>query len=135
MRHPFKLIFFFFLSTCFVVTFGCSAQNEYHYATNPEALIKALNQCPQKSPRQITCEKLSEVAQRINQLAYQLRADQQAFGKEVLALQETIITQRQMLEKNPSEISIQKHLERNERNLKEHLAVVRWLASPDSHSS
>ncbi|MDX2347123.1 MAG: hypothetical protein QNK11_09660 [Legionella sp.] len=112
---------------------ACSPQNEKSYSGNPKALQEALKQCPERVPRHMTCKQLQDMATRINQLAYKLRVDQQAYGKDILALQETITTQRSTLEKNPKEITLQKDLKQNERHLQEHLAVVRWLASPGQH--
>ena len=112
---------------------ACSPQSEKNYASNPKALQTAIKQCPEKSPKKVSCEQLSEVASRINQLAYKLRADQQAYGKEILALQETITTQRSTLQENPKLASLQKDLRQNEQQLQERLAVVRWLASPEKH--
>ncbi|MCH9690238.1 MAG: hypothetical protein K0U24_00115 [Gammaproteobacteria bacterium] len=109
---------------------GCSPQNETSYSGNPKALQEAMKQCPQHAPKHVTCEQLSDLASRMNQLAYKLRSDQQAYGKDVLSLQETITAQRSTLEKNPNQIALQHNLKQNERHLQERLAVVRWLASP-----
>lgn len=110
---------------------ACSPQDERGYATNPKALQQAMAQCPNHPPKRMTCQQLEEVAVRINQLAYKLRLDQQAYGKDILALQEAITKERSALEKNPNEVALHKSLKQNERSLQEHLAVVRWLASPE----
>ncbi len=112
---------------------ACSPQNEKGYSGNPKALQEAMKHCPEKSPKHVSCEQLGEIATRINQLAYKLRVDQQAYGKDILALQETITLQRSTLQKKPNEATLQKSLKKNERHLQEHLAVVRWLASPERH--
>ncbi len=118
--------FLFFI----MILAGCSPQNETSYSGNPKALQEAMKQCPQHAPKHVTCEQLSDLASRMNQLAYKLRSDQQAYGKDVLSLQETITAQRSTLEKNPNQIALQHNLKQNERHLQERLAVVRWLASP-----
>ncbi len=112
---------------------ACSPQNEKSYLGNPKALQEAMKQCPERAPKKVSCEKIQEMATRINQLAYKLRVDQQAYGKDILALQETITTQRSTLEKHPDQVALQQSLKQNERHLQEHLAVVRWLASPERH--
>jgi hypothetical protein len=120
-------------SLCLIALAACSPQNEKKYSSNPKALQAAIKQCPEQSPKHVTCTQLSEIAARVNQLAYKLRVDQQAYGKDILALQETITTQRSTLEKDPKQAALQKNLRQNERTLQEHLAVVRWLASPERH--
>ncbi len=121
------------LGVCLVALSACSPQNEKSYLGNPKALQEAMKNCPERPPKHVSCEQINEMAIRINQLAYKLRVDQQAFGKDILALQETITLQRSTLEKNPNEAELQKSLKQNERHLQEHLAVVRWLESPRSH--
>ncbi len=109
---------------------ACSNEGDSNYATRPKALQEALKRCPDQSPKHVSCEKLSEIAVHVNALAYKLRADQQAYGKDILALQETITEQRRNLEKNPNQRELQQSLKQNQKSLQEHLAVVRWLASP-----
>jgi hypothetical protein len=121
------------LSLALVTLSSCSPQNEKSYSGNPKALQEAMKQCPEHAPKHASCEQLSEIAVRINQLAYKLRVDQQAYGKDILALQEAITAQRSTLEKDPKQADLQKNLKQNERHLQEHLAVVRWLASPEHH--
>lgn len=110
---------------------ACSPENEQKYSTNPKALQQALKQCPDHSPKKISCEQLSNISMRVNQLAYKLRLDQQAYGKDILALQSMITEQRSALEKNPNKAELHQNLKDNQRLLQEHLAVVRWLASPE----
>ncbi|MCH9756047.1 MAG: hypothetical protein K0U37_02495 [Gammaproteobacteria bacterium] len=121
------------LGACLFALSACSPQSEKGYSGNPKALQEAIKKCPEHAPKRVSCEQLNEMATRINQLAYKLRVDQQAYGKDILALQETITTQRSTLEKNPTQIALQQSLKQNERYLQEHLAVVRWLASPEHH--
>ena len=109
---------------------ACSPENEQKYSTNPKALQQAMKQCPEHPPKKITCEQLSNISMHVNQLAYKLRLDQQAYGKDILALQSMITEQRSALEKNPSKAELHQSLKNNQKLLQEHLAVVRWLASP-----
>ncbi|MDF1828050.1 MAG: hypothetical protein P1U39_07200 [Legionellaceae bacterium] len=110
---------------------ACSPGNEQKYSTNPKALQQAMRQCPDHPPKNISCEQLSNISMRVNQLAYKLRLDQQAYGKDILALQTMITEQRHALEKNPNKVELNKSLKNNQKLLQEHLAVVRWLASPE----
>lgn len=111
---------------------ACSPQSEKGYAANPKAIQKALAQCPEQPPgKNLTCTQLQEVAARINQLAYKLQVNQQAYGKDILVLQEKITEQRGDLDKHPEQLALRQSLIQNEQDLQEHLAVVRWLASPD----
>lgn len=110
---------------------ACSSENEQKYSTNPKALQQAMKQCPDHPPKNISCEQLSNISMRVNQLAYKLRLDQQAYGKDILALQSMITEQRSALEKNPNKAELNKSLKNNQKILQEHLAVVRWLTSPE----
>lgn len=110
---------------------ACSSENEQKYSTNPKALQQAMKQCPDHPPKKISCEQLGNISMRVNQLAYKLRLDQQAYGKDILALQSMITEQRSALEKNPNKAELQNSLKNNQKLLQEHLAVVRWLASPE----
>lgn len=109
---------------------ACSPESEQKYSTNPKALQQAMKQCPEHPPKKISCEQLANISMRINQLAYKLRLDQQAYGRDILALQSMITEQRSALEKNPNKAELNQSLKNNQKILQEHLAVVRWLASP-----
>lgn len=127
-----KLFISILILSGFFLQTACSPQNERGYASNPKATQKAMANCPARAPsKQVSCEKLQEIAIRINQLAYKLRLDQQAYGKDILALQEQITAERNNLAKDPKQVALQKSLKQNEQDLQEHLAVVRWLASPE----
>ena len=110
---------------------ACSPENEQKYSTHPKALQQAMKQCPDHPPKKISCEQLGNISMRVNQLAYKLRLDQQAYGKDILALQSMITEQRSALEKNPNKAELHQSLKSNQKLLQEHLAVVRWLASPE----
>jgi hypothetical protein len=118
------------LGLCLLGLSACSSESDQSYSTRPKALQQALQKCPESAPKHVSCEKLSEIAVHVNALAYKLRVDQQAYGKDILALQETITAQRNNLEKHPDQRELQQSLKSNQKSLQEHLAVVRWLASP-----
>jgi hypothetical protein len=108
---------------------SCAAHDERYYSLHPNALQKAITACPQKPSSTVSCEQLKNIASRVNDLAYQLRLNPQGYGKEILALQETIGKQ----EANPAEAStLEPSLAENKRDLEEHLAIVKWLESPES---
>jgi hypothetical protein len=94
------------------------AHTERYYNLHPDALQKAIAACPQKQPRDVSCDQLKVIALRVNKLAYQLRLNPQEYGKEILALQEAIAKQDN------------KNAETNKRDLRERLAIVKWLESP-----
>jgi hypothetical protein len=56
----------------------------------------------------------------------------QAFGNKILSLQQTIAQQKSELEKNNSNQELKTSLDKNEHDLVEFLAVVKWLESPES---
>ncbi|ASQ45650.1 hypothetical protein [Legionella clemsonensis] len=111
---------------------ACAVHEESYYRRNPQALQQAIKDCPNKKPQQMSCEQLTILAEGINQLAYQLQANPQAFGKKILALQETLAKQQAELKANPSQSSLKISIEKNEKELAERLAIVRWLESPES---
>jgi|GEM_PF-1326620 len=110
---------------------ACSPENEQKYSIHPKKLQQAMSQCPEHPPKDISCEQLSNISMRVNQLVYKLRLDQQAYGQDILALQSMITEQRSALEKNPNKAELNLSLKKNQKLLQEHLAVVRWLASPE----
>lgn len=115
---------FLFLLCASFLLIACSTPNEQYYRLNPDVLQKALKQCPEKQPSGLGCEKLAAVAEEMNRLAFQLQSNPQAFGKKILALQETMAKQ----DANLDTASIDK----NKQQLAEYLAVVKWLESPKS---
>jgi chromosome segregation ATPase len=118
-----------------VLTFwiaACSAHDERYYSLHPNALQEALKNCNQKSKNGLTCAELKEVAVRMNELAYQLRDDPQGYGKQILALQEKIANQESDLEKNLNQPELKTAIANNKNQLRERLAVVKWLESPES---
>ena len=130
MRNNRKIVNVLGISLCLLGLSACSPENEQGYSVNPKALQQAMKQCPERAPKRMSCDQLGEVAIHVNALAYKLRMDQQAYGKDILALQETITEQRKTLEKNPDK-ALNQRLKQNQKLLQEHLAVVRWLASPE----
>jgi hypothetical protein len=67
---------------------------------------------------------------RINQLAYQLRINQQVYGQKILALQERQSDYQSKLQDNPNAPELKQALDDITQNIHERLSVVRWLESP-----
>lgn len=111
---------------------SCSEKNEHYYLTHPEALLNAVKLCPEQQPEGLTCTKLSEIANRLNLLAYQLQFSPQGFGVKILNLQQTISSQLLELEKDAANAELKATIARNQKDLADRLAVVKWLESPKS---
>ena len=109
---------------------ACSPHDEHYYAVHPKALEKAMLQCPQRAVGALSCEQLKTIAERLNQLAYLLRLDQQTYGKKIIALQEARDLNRLKMQKNPNQPALKQALDNINQQLEEHLAVVKWLGSP-----
>ena len=111
---------------------ACSAHDEHYYSLHPDALQQALKQCPGQQPKHVSCEQLKTVALHVNDLANQLRANPQDYGKQILALQETVAKQETALQQNAKQPDLDAELNNNKQQLKERLAIVKWLESPES---
>ncbi|KTC89997.1 hypothetical protein OQJ18_06060 [Fluoribacter dumoffii] len=111
---------------------SCSAKNEHYYKSHPNELQQAIKSCPKRQPQGMTCEQLEALANRMNQLAYQLQLSPQGFGKKIISLQETIAKQQVRLKTETTNENLQADLTQNKRDLADHLAVVRWFESPTS---
>ncbi|MCP0913648.1 MULTISPECIES: hypothetical protein [Legionella] len=110
---------------------ACAARDEHYYTMHPKALQEAIKKCPEQASGQLSCKHLQKIALRTNNLALQLRSDPQGYGKQILSLQETIAEQEMALQQNKNQPQLQKELESNKYQLKERLAVVKWLESPE----
>ncbi len=109
---------------------SCSAHDEHYYLTHPKALQLALDQCPSTSPGTLTCQELEQLARRINVYAFEVKTNPQAFGEKILHLQETIAKQEQKMQKGIKLSDVSRSLDENKSELKERLAIVSWLLSP-----
>ncbi len=111
---------------------ACSAHDEHYYSLHPDTLQQALKNCPDQQPKGASCEQLKVVAVRVNELVYQLRENPQDYGKQILALQETVAKQEHALKQNAKQPELDETLSKNKQQLKERLAIVKWLESPES---
>lgn len=110
---------------------ACDTHDEQYYKLHPVALREALSHCPQTSPKLLTCPQLQNIAARVDALALALRIDAQAYGKQILALQEKIASQSLKLKQDPKQKELQSSLHADTQDLQERLAIVRWLESPE----
>lgn len=109
---------------------ACFTHDKAYYCTHIESLQKALHQCPERKPSDMTCEQLQTLASRINVLSDELRSDPQAFGQKILALQENIDASAALLKVNANQPELLASLKKNQSQLQECLGVVKWLESP-----
>jgi len=121
---------FILLAVMSVWVVACSAHDEQYYRLHPVALQQALEKCPEQPSGDLSCQQLKVVAEKLNKLAYQLRINPQDFGKQILALQETVAKQKKSLQQNPNQPDVNAALAENIQQLKERLAIVKWLESP-----
>lgn len=110
---------------------ACSAHDEQYYATHPKALQKAINKCPSESVKHLSCNKLEQIATRMNRYAFDLRISPQEFGKKIIALQETIAKQETELENSQDKRALEEAINQNKQRLNERLAIVGWLLAPE----
>ena len=111
---------------------ACSVQDERYYIEHPKAMQNALDSCPARAPESIGCDKLHDLANKMSILAMHLRESPQDFGKQILALQESIAKNSADLTKNSAQPKLQALLDRDKHDLTLRLAVVKWLESPEA---
>ncbi len=104
-------------------SFHVDAHDASYYLSHPEVLQQAITSCPQKQPRELSCEQLKPIAAEVNDLAYQLRTDPQGYGQKILALQE-------LLAKEEGEDSKGVQSSDTKQELLIRLSIVKWLESP-----
>ena len=111
---------------------SCTTKDEHYYQSHPDVMQKVIKLCPEQQPEGLTCQQLETLATRMNSLAYQLQMSPQGFGTKILELQETIAKQQNELKTEHTNTELQTRIIENQRDLEEHLAVVKWLESPTS---
>ena len=127
----FLSLLFIFLCVSFDVI-ACSKHDGAYYKINPKALQEAIKQCPNKAPKLVTCNELQNIAIKTNEFVYELRISPQAYGQTILNLQETIAKQASRLLTDEHQADLKESLDKNNQMLKERLAIVNWLESPES---
>lgn len=111
---------------------SCTVKDEHYYRTHPKLVQTAIKECPGKQPAGISCQDLEVIAKRINELAYQLQYNPQGFGNTILKLQQDLAADKLALQKNKEDSALQAAIESKRRALDDHLAIVKWLESPES---
>lgn len=108
-----------------------AARDAYYYSVHPKILQSALQHCSEKQSIDTSCEQLKTIALSVNESAYQLRLDPQAYGKKILLLQQVIAQQESALKNQSNQPELQLTLIENKRQLEQRLAIVKWLESPE----
>jgi len=108
----------------------CLAHDATYYSLNPKEIQQALDGCPARHPQDVSCEQLSEIATQVNALVSELRMDPQAYGRTILAMQETIATQAALTGTQQATPALQAELIKNQQALRERLSIIKWLESP-----
>lgn len=96
------------------------AKDTHYYSMHPQALQQAMQQCASQPTD--SCEQLHQLAERMNNLAYELHMNPQEYGLQIIALQTSLAQQPT----NTAEFAAL------QQNLRERLAIIKWLESPES---
>lgn len=118
-----------------ITVFGlssCTEKDAQYYRYHPKELEQVMKNCPDKAPKQVSCQQLEEIAIHLNSLGRQLQYNPQEFGGAIIKLQETIAQQKAELLKESQNKELQEDLNKNQSDLAQRMAVVRWLESPES---
>ena len=110
---------------------ACSSHDEHYYRLHPKALQSAMAGCPSHAVGALSCDQLKTLAVRVNQLAMMLKHDQLGYGKKIIKLQEERDQLMKQMNDHPEQVELKYAWVDSEQRLAEHLAVVKWLASPE----
>lgn len=110
---------------------ACQIHDEQYYLLHPKEIKQALSNCSSNNLKHVSCQQLEVLAEKTRRLIYELRLSPQGFGKSILKLQEKIASLKRELHKPPNQPNLKKSLEKNKLDLKQRLAIVRWLESPE----
>lgn len=106
------------------------ANTETYYKVNLNKLQQELSLCPERHPRNVTCEQLAQYARQVNNLADELRSSPQDFGKKILSLQQSQANILAALKQDPDQPDLKQSIHYTKKQLAERIAVVKWLESP-----
>lgn len=110
---------------------ACQAKDGRYYQLHPLKLQRALERCQAENTLSSECEKLQSIGLELNQLAYKLKSNPQAFGQKIIALQFEKTQLTEELNKQPDAKS-SAQLSKVDNKLEQYLAIVKWLESPES---
>lgn len=116
--------------TPFLASNYAVAHDAVFYSLHPVELQQALEKCPQIQPTGVSCQQLNELGIHANQLVSELHYNPQVFGQKILALQETLIKLEVELKDKPDSEHLLTTVDENKMQLRERLAIVKWLESP-----
>jgi hypothetical protein len=124
MRKYIFSLFFFVLSVTFAADIDYSK-------LSPLKIEQDLANCPDRAPNiNLSCEELKTFASRINDFAIQMQVDRQGYGKAILASQEKLAKQQELLAKNTNNEELNMEIASSQQEINERLLLIRWLESP-----
>ena len=107
----------------------CFANSDLDLSLHPKKLQESIEKCNILAQSTPECEHLHKMAVRVNSLAYELRMNPQAYGQKILSLQVAIAKQ---IDKPQSSANTQSEIHPTlEQELRERLAIIKWLESPE----
>ena len=116
--------------TPFLASNYVAAHDANFYSLHPVKMQQALEKCPVTQPAGVSCEQLNELAIHANQLVSELHYNPQGFGQKILALQESLVKHEMDLIGQPDVGHLQTTVDENKMQLRQRLAIVKWLESP-----
>lgn len=130
MRKYIFFLLWFVIATSFAADIR-SLQSIDYSKLSPLAIEQDLANCPNQSPHiNLSCDELKIFAARINDFAIQMQVDRQGYGKAILASQERLAEQKQLLAKNQNNKQLNMEMASNLQEINERLLLIRWLESP-----
>jgi len=109
---------------------ACQAKDDQYYRLHPQKLQAALNNCSAANASE-QCERLRRIGFEVNQLAYKLQSQPQAFGQKIIALQVESVKLHEQYSENKNDEK-KREIDHNQAQLEQYLAIVKWLESPES---
>lgn len=122
---------YFVLIGLFLSLTACVSDDARYYRLHPKMLQEVLKNCPQSSPKHLTCSELVTIAGEVNSLAYQLQQDPQGFGQTILLAQAKLAQLEADSLKNKTKSDLRAQIVQVKQQVAEYLAIVRWLESPE----
>ncbi len=115
----------------FLVSTATFASQVDYSKLSPVMIERDLANCPKQAPHiNFTCVELKTFAERINDFAIQLQIDRQGYGKAILASQEKLAKQKELLAKNKDDKQLSQEIAANQQEINERLLLIKWLESP-----
>ena len=125
-----KMLRYVLLVSISIMLTACQAKDDQYYRLHPQKLQAALNDCSSTNDSK-HCQRLRKIGFEVNQLAYKLQSQPQAFGQKIIALQVELVKLHERYSEKKNDETM-KEIEQNQALLEQHLAIVKWLESPES---